>query len=51
MGALPLVLVNRETSSRGPRLPSRSLGSRRGAVREKLVEAPAGGLFFPWGKI
>ena len=51
MGALPPVLVNRETSSRSPRRLSRILGSLRGAVRDKLVEAPTGGLFFPWGKI
>jgi len=51
MGALALALASRGTSSRGPRLPTRGLRSRRGAARDKLVEVPAGGLFFPWGKI
>ena len=47
VGALAPAISSRETSSSGPCLPSRSLGSRRGAVRDKLVEVSAGGLFFP----
>ena len=50
MEALAPVLAKQETLSRGPRLPMRGPGSRRGAARGQLVEGLAGGSFFPWGK-
>jgi len=49
--ALAPVLAKQETLSRGPRLPMRGPGSRRGAARGQLVEVLAGGSFFPWCKI
>ena len=51
MAPLAPTLVGRETSSRSPHLPTKGLGSRRGAARDKLVEVPAGGSLFRWGKI
>ena len=50
-GSSSPALARRETSSRGPRLPMRGLGSRCGAARGQLVEVLAGGPFFLWGKI
>jgi len=51
VGALAPTLVGRETSGRSPHLATKGPGSRRGAARDKLVEVPASGALFQWGKI
>ena len=51
MGALAPVLASQETLGRGPFLPMRGPGSRRGAARGQSVEVLASVSLFLWGKI